>query len=293
MALLFDEELRERFARDRATTLAAAGLTGASAAAFETIPLYGLELDAEMRRGYLMSALCRPYPIAAAAIGSMPGGAKRLARFLAAKALRGTVGERTRAFGSYLGGLLEENEGGAPEEATILIRAFLDLERGRAETAAALRHAVEEGREPPRPSSPSNNQIKRGRLALPPYFLAAELPVPTSVMTAALYQTTPETCWSLIESGTLAIERVVSVARAQEIPVTVLARALSGGRGLERAGAGGVSPVVEVSHRTVELTGRRGELLAAFDGTHGMADLPPPLASLARSLLEAGLLELV
>lgn len=293
MALLFDETLRDRFAFDRAGVLAEAGLTGADAALFLQVDQRGLELDADSRRDYLMSALCRPYPIAASALGAMPGGARRLSGFLASPAVRGSLSERTRAFGDFLLETLQENPTEAPDEVLQLIHGFLELERARAGTAAALRQSVEEGREPPRAVSHSNNAIKRGKLVLPPFCLAAELPVPSSVMTTALHHASPENAWSLIASRVLSLERVVSVARADEIPVTVLARALSAGRGLERAGAGGVSPIVEVTHRTVELSGRRGGLLAAFDGTRQLADLPPPLAALARNLLDAGLLDLV
>lgn len=293
MQLLFDADLRARFGRDRAAAVAEAGLTGAGAAPFMEVDLEGLELDASMRRGYLMSALCRPFPIAAGALGALAGGAPRLARFLSGRALTRSLSERTRAFGSFLGGVLEQNEPGASEALLALIRAFLELERARAAAAAALRADVEAGREPARHREVSNNALKRGRVSVPRHFLAAELPVPTSVMVAALHQIGPENAWSRIESGALSAGRLETVARARQIEVTVLSRAVVVGRGLERAGAGGVSPVIDVAHRTVELTGRRGAALAAFDGTRRLADLPAPLASLGRNLVEAGLLDVV
>jgi hypothetical protein len=273
----------------------AEGLAPAGAALFERLDLHGLEIDARMRRRYLMAALCRTHPIASAAIGSTPAAARRLAAFLGSRALFRPPGERTRAFGSFLGGLLEENAFGAPPEAVKLLRPFLDLEVARAGAAAALRRTVEAGGGAPRPRArpPTGGELKRGCVELPPFFVAAELPVATPVLAAALHRPSPENAWSLVESGALAFERIVSVARGDPHPVTVLSRAIAAGTTIERAGAGGVSPFVDVTHLQAELAGRRGPLLALFDGTRRLAQLPPRDREIARGLLDAGLLELV
>jgi hypothetical protein len=59
---------------------------------------------------------------------------------------------------------------------------------------------------------------------------------------------------------------------------------------IERGGAGGVSPLVDVSQRTVELRGRKGRWLQSIMGER-LADLPPTQKGLAGQLLEAGVLD--
>jgi hypothetical protein len=293
LRLLFDVRLRRQLARDPDAALAELGLSRAEAAPLRAIDPRGLELDAAMRRRYLMATLCRAYPLSSAALGAVPGGAEALAAFLATPALVAPLGERTRAFGDHLTELLEANAARLPAVACGLIAAFLSLERGRAANAAAIRAAIEAGAPPPTRATYSSSSIKRSKLGLPPFFLAAELPVPSSVMKNALDQAGPDNAWSLIEAGGLSIERVISVARGDEVPVTALCRGIATGHTSERAGAGGVAPLVDVSHLYLELAGRCGELLSIFDGSHKLTDLPAPGRRLAKSLLDGGFLQLV
>jgi hypothetical protein len=71
--------------------------------------------------------------------------------------------------------------------------------------------------------------------------------------------------------------------------VTILARAHVTGRVIERGGAGGVAPLVDVSQRTVELRGRKGRWLQSLMGERASA-LPPAHKRLADQLVEAGVL---
>ncbi|MCK6521127.1 hypothetical protein L6R49_06765 [Myxococcota bacterium] len=288
--LLFDEDLRAAFARDRESVLHEHGLAEVERARFRQMSLSGLAADAEGRRRYLMAALCRPYPLSAAAIGA--GDPRALSRFLASPALFAPLAERSARFGDHLSGLLDALEDQLPEAAGGLIRAVLSVERAMVDNAAALRDAAGRGEAPSPPSPPSSAQLKRGHLRLPPYLLVAELPAPTELIRAALGGVGPEDVFPRLEAGQVSRDRLITVARADEQPVTVICRGVVVGQSHERAGAGGLSPLVEVKHLRVELGGRQAPLLRALQAEPTLKDLPPAREALMRRLVEAGVVEL-
>ena len=260
------------------------GECGADPALFLAVDAEGLRIDAEGRRRYLMSALCRPYPLSAAAVGAALGP-RSLSAFLASPAIFGPLGRRSAAFGDHLGRLIELS---LPGPAQGLLQATLALERGLVDNAAALRQAAEAAPGPPQ--KPSSGQLKRGKIALPPYFMAVELPVPPELLRAALAGVGPEDAWARIEAG-LDFDRVVAVARGDAGPVTVLARGFVRGMSLERAGAGGVSPLVDLSHLSATLAGRQAAAVQALVGKR-LGELPAARLRMARALVEAGVLGL-
>jgi hypothetical protein len=292
LALLFDADLRERFIADRAGVLAEHGLAGAESQPFLGLDAHGLELDAAGRRTYLMSALCRGYPLTAGALGALPEGPRRLAAFLASERLWGDRGQRAVAFGQHLQRLLELDPWGLSPAMKGLLGSLLALEAGLADRAARLRAAVERGEAVEMPRAWSNNEIKRRKLALPPFLLAVELPVPTALVRTALDQLGPEDAWHKIESGRLQASRLLSVARADAMPVTVLSRAVLRAGGAALTGAGGGASIIDVTHLTAELSGRKGALLALVDGSKLLSELPAEARPLLKQLLEAGLLTL-
>lgn len=288
--LLFDEALRDAYAADPEPVFDQHGLPEADRVRFRGLSLPGLKADAEGRRRYLMAALCRPYPLSAAAIGA--DDPRALSSFLASPALFLPLAERSARFGDHLSGLLDALEDRLPDAAGRLIRAVLSVERALVDNAAALRDAAGRGEAPGPPSAPSSAQLKRGRLRLPPYLLVAELPAPTELIRAALGGVGPEDVFPKIEAGQVSRDRLVTVARAEEQPVTLLCRGVVTGQSHERAGAGGLSPLVEVKHLRVELGGRQGPLLQSLQDEPTLKELPPAREALMRRLIDAGVLEL-
>ena len=288
LRLLFDADLRRAFEADREAVIASAGLGEADAARFRAVDLEGLRRDAEARQRYLMSALCRPYALSAAAVGASPGGAAKLSAFLASPALFGPLGARTAAFGEHLMGLVRDLD--APDEAVGLLSALLGLERALVDNASALREAAGQGRAPGPPRPPSPKDLRKGRLTLPPYLLVAELPVPLEQVVAALDGVGPEDAWHRVVSGGLRFDRFVTVARADAQPVTLLCRGYVAGQSVERAGGGGVAPLVDVRHSRAELSGRIGPLLSQLREGPRLDELAPARQDLARKLAEAGLI---
>lgn len=82
VSLLFDAELRKDFSDDATQVLAKSGLSEVDQTTFAQIDPMGLELDAQGRAQYLMSALCRSFPFTVACLGTMPIAARELQVFL-------------------------------------------------------------------------------------------------------------------------------------------------------------------------------------------------------------------
>lgn len=176
----------------------------------------------------------------------------------------------------------------APASVLALLGAVLALERGLVDNAVALRAAAELGQAPGAPQAPSAAQLRRGRVGLPPYLVAVELPQPSELVRAALDGVGPEDAWHRVSSGLLSWDRVLAVGRAEEQPVTVLCRGYAAGLSAERAGAGGVAPLVDVRHLRVELLGRQSALLQLLAQNPRLDELPGPRQALLRRLVEAG-----
>lgn len=292
LRLLFDQDLRDDFFADRGRTLADAELAPDDAAAFLTLDRTGLELDADGRRTYLMSALCRSYPLTAAAVGAMAGGDRQLSAFLASESLFSDTPVRTAAFGEHLWRLISLSPWGVPPVVTGLLASVLAYERAAVDGAAAVRAALGRGETIPAPVRPDAALLARGRIRLPPFTAIVELPLAPAVLRAALDHATPEDAWQRIAARRIERGRLLTVARADPMPVTLVLRSLPRGPGIERAGAGGVAPIVEVRHVVAEIGGRRGASLQALDGTRTLAELPEAERAVARRLADEGLLEL-
>lgn len=286
LRLLFDEALRTRFFNDRAGVMREVGLGATDKAAFEALDRTGLELDARARRDVLMRALCRPYPLTAAALGSLPGGPERLAGFLSPPVAAADSSTRTRMFGMHLEQVLSD-ETSMPVEWDELVRALLDFERGLAQAAAALRRSVEQGHAPPVVVKGQDGEC----LSRPPYFTATELPVPTAFIKGALNQLGPDDCWERIASRRVSAARLMSVARADPAPVTLVARAIVSPRNPPTPGVGGAPPVVVVVHPTAELNGRHADALLQLDGGQRLSSLTAERQSMFAQLAKAGILE--
>jgi uncharacterized protein (UPF0276 family) len=287
LRLLLDAELRERLASEDSSL---AGELGIESAGLEGIDRVGLALDAEARRSYLMSALCRSHPIGAGILGAMEGGADRLAAFLTSPTLRGLLSERSQAFCVHLRRVLARAS--LSSEEALFGGTFIDFESALVTTATQLRQAIHGGAPPPQvQKTPSRAQRRSGSLVLPSYTLLVELPTSPQAMRVALGHISPQTAWAQIESGALDFDRARALMRADHTPVTVISRAVVTGMAGERAGAGGVSPILDVSWRTIELRGRQSRKIAALAGEK-LSALTARSKRTAETLLSAGVIEL-
>jgi uncharacterized protein (UPF0276 family) len=297
LRLLLDPAARAAFIAEPTAALQALGATAKAQADLAQIDVQGLILDADLRARYLMSALCRPYPLSAAALALRCGPAALMAG-LADPALR--TERRPLRFGEALMALLQgppadpadQDPATSLDQPCVLelIAAILSLEAGTAEGAHALREA--HLHRPPAPEPPPHpGQVPdRARPTLPPNLRAFVLPQPPGLVKAALDGVSAADAWGAIQARQHSAARLVSVARAAQNPVTVLIRAVPG-RWLP-APVPGLPPLFEVSHRTAELRGNQARFFSQLDGQTRMADLPPRSRGMVEVLLRAGLLSL-
>ena len=263
LRLLFDAELRDRFFRDRDAVLA----EHPGCEALACLDRAGLELDARTRGRYLMSSLCRPYPLSAGALGAADPDA--LSAWLASPLLLAPLPERNAAFGAHLDRL-------ARLRGATWLQPVLDWERGLVALAARAREDT------PTPVAPAG-------FSFAPHTLVVEAPWSFELLRGAMEGIDASDAWERIEARRVRPERVATVATARPVPVTLLARAVVGGATLERGASGGVGALIEVRHRTAELMGAQGARLRLLVGG------PPDRLSdadrrLGESLVEAGIL---
>ena len=106
-----------------------------------------------------------------------------------------------------------------------------------------------------------------------------------------MHQIGPTDAWSKISSGLLDLDRIRAILRAEPNPVTIIARGIASGMRSERAGAGGISPILEVTWKTAELQGRQARKIAALN-QEKCSDLPKRTRRIAEQLIDAGVLTL-
>jgi uncharacterized protein (UPF0276 family) len=294
LRLLLDPSARAAWTADPAAWSAASP----GAAPLAAVHPAGLAHDAALRARYLMSALCRPFPLSAAA-AALRSGTDALRAFLADPAAVGEPGARTRAFALHLGRLLAAPAAhpradprlDLDQEAVIdLLDAVLALEASAVEGAAALRAAHQAGPPAPQPPPPTGPLPDAARPVLPEHLRACLLPQPPAVLRAALDGIDASDAWARIEAGTLKPGRLLAVARAAPSPVTVLLRTVAQ-RWLP-APDPALPPLIEVGHRSAELRGNQGRLLGELDGHVPLLELSPRQRGLVEALVRGGLLDL-
>ncbi|MBL8618996.1 MAG: DUF692 family protein [Deltaproteobacteria bacterium] len=294
LRLLLDPAARADWAADPLAWCSAVPGAGPLA----TVHVGGLAHDAALRARYLMSALCRPFPLSAAA-AALRSGADALRSFLADPAAVGEPGARTRAFALHLGRLLAAPAAhpradprlDLDQEAVIdLLDAVLALEAGAVEGAAALRAAHQAGPPAPPPPPRTGPLPDDARPVLPEHLRACLLPQPPAALRAALDGIDASDAWARIEAGALRPGRLLAVARAAPQPVTVLLRTVV--QRWSPAPDPALPPLIEVGHRSAELRGNQGRLLGDLDGHLPLLELSPRQRGLVEALVRGGLLEL-
>ena len=260
--LLYDVDLRAQWHADPESLLNARALSNEERTLMRRLDTEGLALDAQGRAQYLMSALCRSFPYSTACLGTSKHTAAHLERFLKAVPSFQSTEARTLAFGNYLADLIHDNPWNQQPLFVELVRAVHGFEMAIAENTARCRAAVAAGQTPPKVEKYTSGMVKKRSLVLPPYFLVFELPVSFNVLDQALSAPKPDDIWQRVQSGqNLDVARLQAVAQGTTLPVTALARAQILGIQGQRGGAGGVASVIHVTHRKIELSGRKSGVL--------------------------------
>ena len=293
LRLLLDPAAQEAWAADPERWSAHHGAT-----ALARVHAPGLAHDAAMRSRYLLSAICRPFPLSAAA-AALRSGVDAVRSFLADPALLAEPSARSQAFGRHLGRLLAAPAAcphtdprlSLDQEAVVdLMEAILALEAGAVEAAARLRAAGLAAPLAAPPPPPSLPVAEDARPRLPEHARAFLLPQPIGVVRAALDGVDAADAWARIEAGAMRAGRLVAVARAAPAVVTVLLRTVA--TRWMPAPDPRLPPLIEVGHRSAELRGNQARLLLELDGAVPVAELSPRQRSLVDALVRGGLVDL-
>ncbi len=291
--LLFDVSLRQQWGSDPEVVLGARDLSDAEKHMFRNLDPRGLAFDAQGRSQYLMSALCRSFPFTVACLGTVGATALHLECFLKDVPFFQSIEERTLAFGRYLSDWVMDNPWNGKPALVELVRTVHGFEMAVAENTARCRAAVNAGKKPPSIEKYSSGMLKKRPLVLPSYFLVFEMPVSFGVLNQALISPKAENVWQRVLVGqNLELSRLEAVAYGTTLPVTALARAQVMGIQGQRGGAGGVAPMIHVTHKKLELSGRKSSVFSTIDGVKTLRSYAPETRNLLKQLLDLGFLAL-
>ena len=289
MRLLFDEKLRAKWSEDAQAVMAHADLSDSDKEMFSKVDPYGLALDAQGRGQYLMSALCRSYPLTVACLGTVKESVFRLQTFLKYIPSFESTEARTLAFGQFLRALVQDNPWQGKPALVEMILTLHGFELAVAENTARCRAAVNAGEAPPKIEKYSSGMLKKRPLVLPPYLLICEMPVSFGVLDQALSSPRPENIWQRVATHqNLDLPRLEAVAYGATQPVTVLARAeVTGIRG-----AGAVASIIHVVHKKIELSGRKSMIFSQITGKQSLGAYPIETQKTWRQLVDLGFVSL-
>ncbi len=291
--LLFDVSLRALWHDDPDVVLNSRGLSDAEKEMFRKLDSRGLALDAQGRSQYLMSALCRSFPYTVACLGTVKETAFHLELFLKHIPSFQHTEERTMAFGRYLSDWVMDNPWNGTPALVEMVRTVHSFEMAIAENTARCRAAVNAGEAPPRIEKYTSGMLKKRPLVLPSYFLVFEMPVSFGVLNQALFSPKAEDVWQRVQAGqNLDLVRLKAVAQGTTMPVTALARAQVLGIQGQRGGAGGVAPMIHITHKKLELSGRKSTVFSKIDGVKTLRSYPADATKFLKQLLDLGFLAL-
>ena len=291
--LLFDAQLRAQWCEDPEAVLVKGNLSEAEKALFLKVDPYGLVLDAEGRSQYLMSALCRSFPWTVACLGTVKESAARLQMFLKNIPTFESTEARTLAFGQFLVKMVQDNPWNGKPALVEMVLTLHGFEMAVAENTARCRAAVNAGDTPPQIEKYSSGMVKKRPLVLPPYLLICEMPVSLGVLDQALGSPKPEDIWQRVHRHqNLEVSRLEAVAYGSTLPVTALARAQITGIQGRRGGEGAMAPLIHVTHKKIEISGRKARLFSKIKGEQCLSAFPANSHHILRQFLDIGFLAL-
>lgn len=292
--LLFDHALRDRFQKSSVASLRDYALDDDERADFSTIRADALALDAFLRADFVLSHLCRTFPLAFSLTSSLPGGLDLLRQLIDTQTMRTPTDERAPAFGARLRELLAANPFNSAREQAAVI-AIVEAELGMAMTASTLRRALTAGGASPVAPPVLDARWLERPVQLAAYVSAAVIPRSYPQLKSALCPGADTELWAHL-SGTPLPASMRSETLAQEEPRLLLAQA--------RASHISACDIV-TEHGTMELSEGFAPLLAHVNGNSSVAGIlaqmrrigtPEALLQGIESafwrLLETGMLEL-
>ena len=291
--LLFDHGLRDRFRKSSVAALHDYALDDDERADFSIIRADGLALDAWLRADFVLSHLCRTFPLAFSLTSSLPGGLDLLRQLIDTQTMRTPPAERTATFGARMRELLAANQFNSAREQAAVI-AIAEVELGMAMTGGALRQTLATGESPPAPAPGLDAGWLDRPVQMAPYVSAAVIPRSYPQLKSALCSCADTELWAHL-SGTPLPASLRSEALTRDEPRLLLAQAR-----VTHLSACDVS----IEHTTMELSDGFAPLFAHVDGKTSVAEILGQMRRIGapegvlqgiqaafRQLLEAGMVK--
>ena len=260
--LLFDSELRSRFTREGVGALASYDLQEDEQADFVTIRPDALELDAKMRRDFLLAHLCRAFPLSFAMTSSLQSGMTGLKALVDTETMRASPVARASVYGKRLRDYLSGSEEIKQDEKPLVI-SIVEAELGMAWTAAALKDEVIAGSSPASEDEavPDDWAIQPMRLA--DFVSASIIPQSYGALKKLLCQGPDTELWNSLKQVPLSRNQR-RTALSSEAPRLLVMRAVT-------SHVSSCEPVIE--HKTVELSDGFAPLLQHINGQTSVENL--------------------
>ena len=291
--LLFDSELRERFQKSSSAALRDYALDENERADFSIIRADGLALDAYLRADFVLSHLCRSFPLTFTLISSLHGGLDLLRGLIDTRTMRTRPDERAAEFGTHLRDLLASKSFGSALEKTKAV-AITEAELGMAMTASALRQTLAAGGTEPAVVSELNADWLNQPIQMASYVSATVIPRSYPELKQALCPCADTELWAHLSNTPLPASKR-SVVFAQGEPRLLLAQA----RVTRRSACD-----MTTEHITMELSDGFAPLFAHVNGATSVAEILAQMRKIGapegvlqgietgfRQLLEAGMVE--
>ncbi len=277
--LLFDRTLRKRFCEVSIAALGEYELSQAERDDLAVIGAEAIELDATMRAHFILSQICRSFPLTFSIVSSLADGLETLKGLIDTQTMRTPPVERALRFGTRLSACLTERAFASAKEKHAVM-ALAELELSMAWTGAALKTAVlttgvDESHHPPR-----TNGSFDGRIKLADYVCLGLVPQPYAQLKRSLCPCVDTELWKHLSRHPLTAHHRHDILQ-REAPRLMLARAYVGR--MSRC-----EPVVE--YRTAELAAGFAHL---FEHLNGATSADEILTQLKQTGASAKILESV
>ena len=200
--LLFDHKLREHFCNEQEQALRAYDLSVEELTDFAAIRPDALDTDAKMRRGFLLTHICRAFPLSFSLVCSLDGGRDILKGLVDSQTVRANSLERPNLYGTRLRDALLKFRFERANEQTMLI-AILEVELSMTLIASSLKKQVlESGHAPPDRAGVGVDWFDKP-IKLAAHVAAAIIPQPYADMKRLFCPVADTELWSHLGQNTL------------------------------------------------------------------------------------------
>ena len=200
--LLFDQRLRGHFCRDAEQALESYELSTDELADFAAIRPDALEIDAKMRRGFLLTHICRAYPLSFSIVCSLDGGRDILKSLVDSQTVRANSLERPGLYGTRLRETLSNLSFDRANEQTMTL-AIVEAELSMSLIAASLKKQVLESAHAPAPAAEIGPDWSAKSIKLAAHVGAAIIPQPYADMKRKFCPVADSELWTHLAQNTL------------------------------------------------------------------------------------------